>query len=147
MLNDFREFINRGNVLDLTIGIVLGAAFAKIVDSFVKDILMPPVGLLTGGVDFASLYINLSGKTYRSLAEANAAGAPTINYGLFLNSIIVFLIVAFAIFMVVKAYNRVRRPAEAPAAPSERDCPFCATKIPSAAKRCPHCTSEIGEMR
>ena len=143
MLKEFREFINRGNVIDLAIGIIIGAAFGKIVDSFVKDILMPPIGFITGGVDFANLYINLSGTAYPSLAEATAAGAATINYGLFLNHIISFLIVAFAIFLVVKGYNRIRRPKEAPAAPSERDCPFCATKIPLAAKRCPHCTSEL----
>lgn len=145
MSNEFRKFIARGNVMDLAVGIVIGAAFTSVVNSFVTDVLMPPIGLITGGVDFTELYIALSGEEYASLAAATEAGAPTINYGLFLNSIISFLIVAFAVFMLVQAYNRLREEeaAEAPAAPTEHDCPFCRMKIPLAASRCGHCTSAL----
>ena len=142
MLKEFREFAMRGNVVDLAIGIIIGAAFGKIVTSFVSDVLMPPIGLLLGHVDFSSLFLNLSGTPYASLAEAKAAGAPTINYGVFLNTILDFVIVAFVVFLMVKQINRLKRP-EAPAAPSTRDCPYCATAVPLKATRCPHCTSEI----
>lgn len=140
-MEEFRKFIARGNVIDLAVGIVIGAAFASVVSSFVADILMPPIGLVTGGVDFSNLFINLSAGQYASLAEAQQAGAPTINYGVFLSNIITFLIVAFAIFLVVKAYNRMRMPETV--APTESACPFCQIPIPLAATRCGHCTSEL----
>lgn len=144
MWKDFREFISKGNVIDLAVGIVIGAAFGGVVASFVKDILMPPIGLATGGVDFSNLFIDLSGKGYATLAEATKAGAPTINYGVFLNSIISFLIVAFAVFLIVKGYNRSRKPAAAPPPAPEKECPYCRMKIPIGAVRCAHCTSELG---
>jgi large conductance mechanosensitive channel len=144
MLKEFREFAMRGNVLDMAIGIIIGAAFGKIVSSAVNDILMPPFGLLIGKVDFTNLYINMSGGSYASLAEAKAAGAATLNYGLFINTIIDFVIVAFVIFMMIRQINRLKRqPAAAPAAPTAQECPFCATSIPIKARRCPHCTSEL----
>ena len=143
MLKEFREFAMRGNVIDLAVGLVIGAAFGKIVTSFVNDVLMPPLGVLLGKVDFSNLFVNLSGKSYASVAEAKAAGAATLNYGLFINTVIDFLIVAFAIFLLVKQINRLKRP-EAPAAATTKDCPFCATAIPVIAKRCPHCTSDLG---
>jgi large conductance mechanosensitive channel len=143
MFREFREFAMRGNVVDLAIGIIIGAAFGKIVTSLVSDIIMPPIGLLLGGVDFSSLFINLSGQPYASLAEAKAAGAPTINYGLFLNTVIDFIIVAFAIFLVVQLINRLRRQPEAAATPTTKECPFCASVIPLRATRCPHCTSAL----
>jgi large conductance mechanosensitive channel len=132
----------RGNVLDMAVGIIIGAAFGKIITSLVSDILMPPLGLALGKVDFSNLFLNISGKSYDSLAAAKAAGAPTVNYGLFLNNIIDFLIVAFAIFLLIRMVNRWNKPAPA-AAPTTKDCPYCATAIPIAAKRCPHCTSEL----
>ena len=142
MLKEFKEFAMRGNVLDMAVGIIIGAAFGKIVTSFVGDILMPPLGLLLGKVDFSSLFISLSG-SYPSLAAAKAAGAPTINYGVFLNTILDFLIVAFVIFMLIRQVNRFM-PKPAPAAPpATKDCPYCASTVPLKATRCPHCTSEI----
>jgi len=143
MFKEFKEFIAKGNVIDLAVGIVIGAAFGKIVTSFVEDILMPPIGLLLGKMDFSNMFINLSGQEFDSLAAAKAAGAATINYGLFLNALINFLIIAFAIFLVVKSVNRLRKAQEAEA-PATKDCPFCASSIPAAAKRCPQCTSELG---
>jgi len=143
MWKEFREFINKGSVIDLAAGIVIGAAFAAVVASFVKDVLMPPIGLATGGVDFSNLFIDLSGNGYATLAEATKAGAPTINYGIFLNTIISFLIVAFAVFLIVKASNRSRRPAPAPPSIPEKECPYCKMKIPEAATRCGHCISEL----
>jgi large conductance mechanosensitive channel len=144
MLKEFKEFAMRGNVLDMAIGIILGAAFGKIVSSFVADILMPPVGLLLAKVDFSNMFINLGEGTYAKLAEAKAAGVPTMNYGLFANSVIDFLIVSLAIFLLVRQVNRLKRaPAPAPAAPTTKDCPFCLTAIPLKAVRCPACTSEI----
>lgn len=144
MSSEFRKFISRGNVIDLAVGVVIGAAFTKIVDSFVKDILMPPIGMLTGGVDFSNLYVNLSRQRYASLAEATEAGAPTINYGLFINNVISFVIVAFAIFLFIRAYNRLREERESePAAPTDMECPYCRFKIPIGATRCAHCTSEL----
>ncbi len=140
-MEEFRKFIARGNVIDLAVGIVIGAAFASVVSSFVADILMPPIGLVTGGVDFSNLFINLSAGQYASLAEAQQAGAPTINYGVFLSNIITFLIVVFAIFLVVKAYNRMRMPETV--VPTEAACPFCQIPIPLAATRCGHCTSQL----
>lgn len=142
MFKEFKEFAMRGNVLDMAVGIIIGAAFGKIITSFVSDILMPPLGLVVGKVDFSNLFLNISGKSYDSLAAAKAAGAATINYGIFLNSIIDFLIVAFAIFLLIRQVNRWNKPAPA-AAPPTKDCTYCATAIPLAAKRCPHCTSEL----
>jgi large conductance mechanosensitive channel len=139
MLKEFRDFIARGNVLDLAVAVVIGAAFGKIVTSFVEDILMPPIGRLLGNVDFSDLFVNLSDTAYPSLEAAKAAGAPTINYGLFLNTLINFLIIAFAIFLIVKQMNRFKKEEES----SVKDCPVCATEIPIAARRCPNCTSDL----
>jgi large conductance mechanosensitive channel len=143
MWQEFKEFIARGNVFDLAVGIVIGAAFVTVVNSFVNDILMPPVGLLMGGVDFSDLYVNLSGEAYASLAAATAAGAPTINYGLFLNNVLSFLVVAFAVFLLVKQYNRLRAPQEPEPAPVAKECPYCRMSVPVAAVRCAHCTSDL----
>ena len=142
MLKEFKEFAVRGNVVDLAVAVVIGAAFGKIVSSFVDDILMPPLGLLLNGVDFTNLYVNLSGQPYASLAEAKAAGAPTLNYGLFLNNVLSFLIVAFAVFLLVRQINRLRRPQEE-AEPVAKECPYCLSTVPLKATRCPHCTSEL----
>ncbi len=142
MLNEFKKFIMRGSVVDLAIGVVIGGAFGAIVSSLVNDIIMPPIGMLLGKVDFSKLYVPLDGKTYESLAAAKELGAPTLNYGAFINTIINFIIVGFVIFLVVKAINRMQKPVEA-AAPTTKACVFCATEIPLAAKRCPHCTSEL----
>lgn len=144
MLKEFKEFAMRGNVLDMAIGIVIGAAFGKIVTSFVSDILMPPIGLLLGGVDFSNIFIVLGSGEYDSLEAAKEAGAATWNVGLFINTVIDFLIIAFAIFLVVKAVNNMKRKeAVPPPAPSEKSCPFCTTSIPIKATRCPHCTSQL----
>jgi large conductance mechanosensitive channel len=144
MLREFREFAMRGNVVDLAVGIIIGAAFGKIITSLVNDVLMPPIGLALGRVDFTNLFLNLSGQPYASLAEAKAAGAPTINYGVFLNTLIDFIIVAFAIFLLVRLINRLRRqPEAAPATPTTKECPFCASVIPLRATRCPQCTSAL----
>jgi large conductance mechanosensitive channel len=142
MLKEFKEFAMRGNVLDMAVGIIIGAAFGKIITSLVGDVLMPPLGLVLGKVDFSNLFLNISGKSYDSLAAAKAVGAPTINYGVFLNNIIDFLIVAFAIFLLIRMVNRWNKPAPA-AAPKTKDCSYCATAIPIAAKRCPNCTSQL----
>lgn len=144
MLKEFRQFAMRGNVVDMAVGIIIGAAFGKIVTSLVNDVLMPPIGLLLGGVDFSNLYINLSGGSYPSLAAAKEAGAATLNYGVFLNTVLDFIIVAFAIFLLVRAVNRMTAPEPAPAEPTTKDCPFCLSKIPIKATRCPFCTSELG---
>ncbi|MBI2246562.1 MAG: large conductance mechanosensitive channel protein MscL [Armatimonadetes bacterium] len=141
MLREFKEFIMRGNVVDLAIGIILGAAFGKIVTSFVSDILMPPVGLALGRVDFANLFYSLNGQRYPTLQAAKAAGAPTINYGIFINTTIDLIVVAFVIFLVVRQINRMRR--EAPTTPNTRECPYCASVIPLKATRCPNCTSHV----
>ncbi|MEX2178479.1 MAG: large conductance mechanosensitive channel protein MscL [Gemmatimonadaceae bacterium] len=144
MLGEFRKFIERGNVLDLAVGIVIGAAFVSVVNSFVNDVLMPPIGHLTGGVDFTDLFINLSGGSYVTLEEAKAAGAATINYGLFIGSLISFIIVAFSVFLIVRSFNRVRTIEEsAPPAPSEKECQFCRMRIPLDATKCGHCTSNV----
>jgi len=144
MWKEFKEFILRGSVLDLAIGIIIGAAFGKIVTSFVNDVLMPPVGLLLGNVDFANLFINLSGQPYATLADAKAAGAATINYGLFINAVLDFIIVAFVIFLIVRQVNRMRRkPAAVPAEPTTKECPYCFSVIPIKALRCPNCTSDL----
>lgn len=148
MLKDFKEFAMRGNVLDLAIGIVIGAAFGKIVSSFVSDILMPPIGLLLGNVDFSNLFVNLSSVDYPSLAAAQAAGAATLNYGLFLTTILDFIIIAFAIFLLISQINRFKRKEELapPAPPTGKDCPYCLTNIPILAIRCPHCTSDLKSL-
>lgn len=145
MLKEFKAFILRGNVLDLAVGIVIGAAFAAIVNSFVKDILMPPIGLLLGGADFTNYFIVLkgpAGATYATLDAAQKAGAVTWNYGLFINAIINFLIITAALFVIIKAYNQLKK-APAPAPANTKECPFCASTIPLKATRCPHCTSEL----
>jgi large conductance mechanosensitive channel len=143
MLKEFKEFAMRGNVLDMAIGIIIGAAFGKIVSSFVSDILMPPIGLLLGRVNFADLFVNLSDKPVATLAEAKAAGAATINYGLFFNTVIDFVIVAFVIFLLVRQINKFKRQEEVPPAPTTRECPQCAMMIPLKARRCPQCTSDL----
>jgi large conductance mechanosensitive channel len=140
MLKEFKEFAMRGNVLDMAVGIIIGAAFGKIITSFVGDILMPPVGSLLGKVDFSGLFLNISGKSYDNLAAAKAAGAATLNYGLFLNAVIDFLIVAFVVFLLVRQVNRWKEPAPAS---STKDCPYCCSAIPIKATRCPDCTSEL----
>lgn len=140
MIKEFKEFALKGNLVDLATAFILGAAFGRLVTSFVSDILMPPIGLVLGKVDFSNLFVNLTRTPYKSLAEAQAAGAPTLNYGLFINSVIDFLIVAFALFLVIKQVNRLARPAPVLAT---KDCPFCLSKIPEAATRCPACTSEL----
>ena len=142
MIKEFREFIQRGNVVDLAVAVVIGVAFGKIVTSFVDDILMPPIGVALGNVDFSNLFINLSGKEYPSVAAAKAAGAATLNYGIFINTILNFIIIAFAVFLIVRQINRMQTPAPAPAA-STKDCPYCLTPIPLKAVKCAHCTSEI----
>lgn len=139
MLKEFRDFIMRGNILDLAVGIVLGVAFGTVIASFVNDILMPPIGLLLGGADFTNLFITLSGERYPTLEAAKAAGAATINYGVFINTVIYFIIVAFVIFLVVRQVNRMRRPAE----PGTRECPFCFSPVSVRATRCPNCTSAL----
>jgi large conductance mechanosensitive channel len=142
MLKEFRDFAMRGNVLDMAVGIVLGASFGGIVNSLVSDVLMPPIGLVLGRVDFSNLFLNLTARHFATVAAAKAAGAATLNYGLFLNTIVNFLIVAFAMFLVVRQVNRLWKPASAPA-PTTKPCPFCCSQIPLAATRCPHCTSQL----
>ena len=143
MLKEFKEFAMRGNVMDLAVGVIIGAAFGKIVSSLVEDVLMPPIGQLLGKVDFSGLFISLDGKSYDSLLAAKAVHAATLNYGIFLNTVVNFLIVAFVVFIVVQQMNRLTKKAEAPAAPTTKDCPQCAMAIPLAAKRCGHCTSQL----
>jgi large conductance mechanosensitive channel len=141
VLKEFKEFAMRGSVLDLAVGVIIGVSFGKVVSSLVDDVIMPPIGRLLGHVDFSNLFINLSDKSYASLAAAKAAGAPTLNYGNFLNTIINFLIVAFAVFLLVRAVNKWM---PKPAAPvTTRHCPQCAMPIPVAAKKCGHCTSAV----
>jgi large conductance mechanosensitive channel len=139
MFKEFKTFALRGNVLDMAVGIIIGAAFGRIVSSLVNDVLMPPLGVILGRVDFRNLFLNLSGTPYSTLAGAKAAGAPTVNYGLFINNVIDFLIVAFAIFLVVRQVNRIMGTAD----PATRECSFCTSKISVKATRCPHCTSEL----
>ncbi len=147
--DEFRQFAIKGNMIDMAVGVILGAAFGSIVSSLVTDIMMPPLGLLLGRVDFSNLYLNLSGGHYTSLADAQAAGAATINYGLFINNVISFFIVALATFLLVRWANRLqeigikKKQLEAPAAPITKTCPFCATDIPVKASRCPNCTSQL----
>lgn len=143
MFKEFKEFAMRGNVLDMAVGIIIGAAFGKIVSSFVSDVLMPPIGKLLGNIDFSNLFINLGEGTFSSLKAAQDAGAATINYGLFFNTVIDFLIVAFAIFLLIRQVNRFTKKEEAPAEPTTKDCPHCFTEIAIKATRCPNCTSEL----
>ena len=149
MFKEFKEFAMRGSVVDMAVGIVIGAAFGTIVKSFVDDVLMPPIGLLLGNVDFSNLFITLkegakAAGPYASLAAAKAAGAVTLNLGIFINTVISFIIVAFAVFLVIKGINRMKREQEEPPAePTTKDCPYCFTSIPIQASRCPHCTSQL----
>jgi len=149
MFKEFKEFAMRGNVIDMAVGIVIGAAFVTIVKSLVSDIIMPPIGLLLGKVDFANLFAVLKqgeavAGPYASLVDAQTAGAVTINYGVFINTLISFIVIAFAIFMVIRSMNRIKKKEEAPPAePTTKDCPYCLTSIPIKATRCPHCTSEL----
>lgn len=149
MFKEFREFAMRGNVVDMAVGIIIGAAFGAIVKSLVDDVIMPPIGLLLGNVDFANLYVVLKegaevAAPYASLADAKTAGAVTLNYGVFINAVVSFTIVAFAVFMLVRTMNRLRAKEEtAPAEPTTKDCPHCCSAIPLKATRCPHCTSEL----
>ncbi len=142
MWQEFKKFIQRGSVIDLAVGVIIGGAFGSIVNSLVNDMIMPPVGLLVGNVDFSNLYINLSGGNYSSLAEAQNAGAVTINIGLFINTLINFLILAFVIFILVHQVNKLQKPKTA-TAPVTKECPFCYSNIPVKATRCPQCTSEL----
>jgi len=142
MLKEFKAFAMRGNVMDMAVGIIIGAAFGRIITSLVSDIIMPPIGRILGHVDFSSLFLNISGTDYPTLAAAKAANAATINYGIFLNTVIDFLIVAFVIFLIVRQINRWDTPAPA-AAPTTKDCPYCLSAIPLKATRCPNCTSEL----
>src|SRR4030042_1535922 len=150
MFKEFKEFAMRGNVVDMAVGIIIGGAFGTIVKSLVDDVLMPPIGLLLGNVDFTNLFVTLregakAAGPYASLAAAKAAGAVTLNLGIFINTVISFLIIAFAVFLVIKGLNRMKREKEAPPAePSTKECPFCLSTIPLKATRCPHCTSELG---
>jgi large conductance mechanosensitive channel len=141
MYSEFKAFIMRGNVVDLAIGVIIGVAFGKIVTSFVEDVLMPPIGLALGRVDFSSLFINLSGKDYPSVAAAKQAGAATLNYGIFFNNVINFLIIAFVIFLLIKQINRLQEPG--PAEPTAKDCPYCLSSVPLKATKCAFCTSEL----
>jgi len=142
MFKEFKEFAMRGNVVDMAVGIIIGAAFGRIITSLVSDIILPPIGKGLGQIDFSNLFINLSGKPYDTLAAAKAAGAATINYGVFINTVIDFLIVAFVIFLIVRQINRWNRPAPA-AAPATKECSYCASSIPIKATRCPNCTSQL----
>jgi large conductance mechanosensitive channel len=141
-VSEFKEFAMKGNVLDMAIGIIIGVAFGGIISSLVKDIIMPPIGMITGGINFSDLFFALDGKTYASLAEAQAAAAPTINYGLFINAIINFLIVALAIFMLIRQVNAMKKK-PAPPEPNTKECPYCKESIPKAAVKCSHCTSDL----
>jgi large conductance mechanosensitive channel len=144
MLKEFKEFAMRGSVIDLAVGVIIGGAFGKIVSSLVDDVIMPPIGLLLKNVNFSELFIDLKGSHFATLAAAKTAGDPTLNYGLFLNAMVNFLIVAFCVFIVVHLVNQwIRKPAVAPAAPATKDCPQCAMSIPIAAKRCGHCTTQL----
>lgn len=143
MIKEFRDFAARGNVVDLAIGVIIGAAFGKVVTSAVNDLIMPPIGMALGRVDFANLFVALDRGPYASLAEAKQAGAPTLNYGLFLNTVLEFVIVAFAVFLLVKQVNRLKGPVVI----DTRDCPFCVSKMSISATRCPSCTSEVPPLK
>jgi len=142
MLKEFRDFVMKGNVIDLAVAVIIGGAFGRIITSLVNDIIMPPIGLLLGKVNFVDLFISLDGSKYATLADAQAAGAPTLNYGFFINTIIDFIIVALVIFLIIRQVNRMKK-APAPTAPTTKECPHCFTQIPIPATRCPNCTSEL----
>lgn len=143
-MTEFKEFASKGSVVDLAVGVIIGGAFGKIVDSLVKDIVMPMVGRLLGGVDFKHLYVNLGSKTFETLEAAEKAGAPILKYGAFINTVVDFIIIAFAIFMAIKVMNRLKRAEEAaPAEPTTRECPHCLSTIPLKATRCAHCTEQL----
>ncbi|MCU1243256.1 MAG: Large-conductance mechanosensitive channel [Candidatus Acidoferrum typicum] len=144
MFKEFKEFALRGNVIDLAVGVIIGAAFGKIVSSLVQDLIMPPIGMLLKGVNFSNLFIALDGRHFDNLQDAQKAGAPTLNYGIFLNNVLDFMIVAFCVFLLVQQVNRWTRKPEPAAAPATKECPQCAMSIPIQAKRCPHCTTQIG---
>ena len=149
-LKKFRDFAMKGNVIDMAVGIVIGAAFGKIATSLVNDVIMPPIGMLLGRVDFNNLYISLNGKVYESLDAAKKAGAATVNYGTFINNVLDFLIVAFAMFLIVQWYETMAQRIEGPkpaAAPTTKDCPYCLSAIPIGATRCPHCTSQLEQPK
>ena len=147
MLKDFRDFVLRGNVVDMAIGIIIGASFGTIVSSLVNDVIMPPIGLLLGGVDFSNMFVLLKdggpAGPYATLGDAQAAGAVTLNYGLFINAVVSFLIVALVLFLMIRLFERLRRSEEAPAEPTTRECPFCFSTVAIKATRCAHCTSEL----
>jgi len=143
MLKEFKTFAMKGPVIDLAVGVIIGAAFGKIVASLVADVLMPPLGLILGGTDLSNLFVTLGPGSYATLAEAIEAGVPVLRYGVFLNTVVEFLIVAFSLFLVIRSVNRMQRAPEAPAAPTTRDCPYCLSSIPLKATRCPHCTSTV----
>lgn len=143
MVKEFKEFIQRGNVIDLAVGVIMGSAFGKIVSSLVTDIMMPPIGLLLGKVDFSNLFITLSGDKFKTLQDAQAAGVVTINYGIFLNTLIEFIIIAFALFLIIRQINKLNKSKDIPAPATTKDCPFCDSQIPIKAIRCPHCTSKL----
>jgi large conductance mechanosensitive channel len=145
MLDEFKKFVAKGNVLDLGVAVIMGAAFGAIVTSLVNDVVMPPIGLVLGHVDFKELFLPLNGQSYATLAAAKAAAAPVVAYGAFLNTVINFMIIAFVIFLVVRSASKLqRKPEPAPAAPTTKDCAYCCTAIPIQAKRCPNCTSQLG---
>jgi len=141
---EFKEFALRGSLVDMAVGIILGVATSTVVNSLVNDVIMPPIGMLLGNIDFSNLFINLSGTPYASLAEARAAGAPTINYGVFINAVLSFLIVSFVLFLIIRQINRFRRKQETPT-PITKECPYCLSRIPLKATRCPHCTSQLNK--
>lgn len=143
MLKDFKNFVMRGNVVDMAVGVIIGAAFGKIVSSMVSDVLMPPIGRITGGVDFSNLYINLTPNSYESLSQAQQAGAATINYGIFINAVINFFIVAGVLFILITQVNKLKTKFEEKAVPNTKDCPFCLSAIPLKAVKCAHCTSDL----
>jgi large conductance mechanosensitive channel len=147
MLKEFKDFALRGNVVDLAVGIIIGTAFGKIITSFVNDIIMPPIGLLLGRVDFANLYINLSGQSYPSLADAKKAGAATINFGLFINTVLDFVIVACVLFLLIRQINRLTKKPVPAAAPTTKTCPYCFSTIAIKATRCPNCTSDLSKSK
>ena len=143
MFKEFKEFALKGNVIDLAVGIIIGAAFNKVVQSLVTDIIMPPVGMLLGKMDLSAMFVNLSGKQFETLAEAKKAGAATLNYGLFINTTVDFVVMAFVVFIMVKQINRLKRDASAAPVPETKECPFCLATVPLAATRCSQCTSQI----
>lgn len=143
MIKEFKQFISRGNVLDMAVGVIMGGAFGAIAKSLVDDILMPLIGVVLGGVDFKDLFISLDGKHYASLAQATEEGGAVLRYGVFINAVVMFLLISLCLFIVVRAFNSLHRKEEAPAAPTTKACPYCKTEIAIDATRCPHCTSKL----